>query len=175
MKSSRSTSGKQTRALAAEPPPRAGTSLRTAEAPRSAAGDASAIRKRNTEVHAHLVAAAIAREVPDELLAPDFHMENHAAAAVDYTYWGATGWREWMSDLFEVFAERPRYRVEEVIAMGDDFIAATFCVDGTSVRSGNWLVFRWAGVTWFRDGKATRAIGYSSRAAALEAVELQWM
>ncbi len=117
-----------------------------------------------------MVAAVIARDVPDEFLATGFHMENHAAAAVDYNYWGASGWREWMGDLFEAFAETPRYRVEELIAAGDDFVAAMFCVDGLSVRSGNWLVFCWAGVTWFRDGKATRVVGYSSRGAALKAV-----
>ena len=163
------------RSLVAGPPPQAVTSLRIAEALRTGVPDGRAIRKRNIEFHTRMVAAVIAREVPVGLLAPDFHMENHAAAAVDYTYWGASGWREWTSDLFEVFAEGPRYRVEELIAAGDDFVAAMFCVDGTSVRSGNWLVFCWAGVTWFRDGKATRAVGYSSRGAALEAAELQWM
>ncbi len=127
--------------------------------------------QRNIEVHARLVAAVSAREVPHRLLAPGFCMENHAAAAVDHVYCGTSGWREWMSDLFEVFSPGARYRAEEVIAAGGDFVVASFCVEGSSVRSGNWLVFSWAGVAWFREGKAVRACGYSSTEAALTAVE----
>jgi ketosteroid isomerase-like protein len=130
------------------------------------------ITQRNIEVHARMVAAVRARQVPDGLLAPGFHLENHAAAAIDYTYRGARGWREWMSDLFEAFAEGACYGVEELIAADDDFVAAMFCVVGLSVWSGNRLEFSWAGVTWFREGKATHAVGYASRAAALKAVEL---
>jgi ketosteroid isomerase-like protein len=134
--------------------------------------DRPAISQRNIDIHARMVAAVRAREVPDELLAPDFRMEHHAAAAVDYAYSGATGWREWMSDLFEVFDEVAQYRVEEIVLAGDDFVVAMFRVVGRSVRSGNWLALCWAGVTWFHDGKATRAVGYTSRDAALKAVEL---
>jgi ketosteroid isomerase-like protein len=135
-------------------------------------GGGSAGRERNIEIHARMVAAAIDREIPSALLAPDFRMENRVAAAVDYSYNGARGWREWMADLFEAFAEGARLRNEGLIAVGDDLVAAMFCVDGPSVRSGNWIVFRWAGVTWFRDGKVTRIVGHSSRGAALRAVEL---
>ena len=127
--------------------------------------------QRSIEIHARLVTAVCAREVPHRLLAPGFYMENHAAAAVDHVYCGTSGWREWMNDLFEVFAPGARYRVEEVMAAGEDFVVAAFRVDGASVRSGNWLVFRWVGVTWFRDGKAVSACGYSSAEVALEAVE----
>jgi ketosteroid isomerase-like protein len=119
-----------------------------------------------------MVEAAIDRETPSALLAPDFQMENHVAAAVDYSYNGASGWREWLADLFEVFAEGARFRNEELIAVGDDLVAAMFCVDGRSVRSGNWIAFRWMAVTWFRDGMVTRIVGYSSRGVALKAVEV---
>jgi hypothetical protein len=155
----------------AGPPPGAVGSRRV-EWPRIGATEGAALCNRNAEVHARMVAAVIDREVPIELLAPGFHMENHAAAAIDYSYRGASGWREWMSDLFECFGEGARYRNEEILAVGEDLVAAMFCVEGPSVRSGNWLVFRWAAVTWFHDGQATHAVGYSSRTAALEAVEL---
>jgi hypothetical protein len=151
---------------------RALSSPQIAEALRGETGNRQAISQRNIDVHARMVAAVNTREVPDGLLAPDFRMENHAAAAIDYTYCGATGWREWMSDLFEVFAEGACYGVDELIAAGDDFVAAMFCVVGPSAHSGKWLEFCWAGVTWFRDGKATRAVGHASRVAALKAVEL---
>jgi len=118
------------------------------------------------------VRAVNAREVPDDVLAPDFQMENRASAVTDYTYYGERGWREWMGDLFESFAEGARYDVEEIIAVGEDFVAARFSVVGRGARSGQPLEFRWIGVTWFHEGKATRAVGYSSRSEALEAVGL---
>jgi hypothetical protein len=94
-------------------------------------------------------------------------MENHAAAAIDYTYSGAHGWREWMADLFEPFTDGASYSLNDVIAVGDDFLAATYCVAGRSVWSGNALQFSWAAVTWFRADKATRVLAHASPAAAL--------
>jgi ketosteroid isomerase-like protein len=129
--------------------------------------------QKNMDLHTLAVAAVNAREVPEAILAPGFRLENRATAVTDHTYYGAAGWREWMSDLFEVFAEGARYGVEELIAAGDDFVAAMFCLAGRGARSGEPLEFRWAGVTWFRNGKATVAIGYASRREALEAVGLR--
>lgn len=125
---------------------------------------------QNMDVHRRAVAAVNARQVPDELLAPGFRMQNRATAVTDHTYHGAAGWREWMNDLFEVFADGASYEAEEIIAAGEDYVAAVFCLTGRGARSGEPLEFRWAGVTWFRDGKATLAIGYASRSEALEAV-----
>jgi len=48
-----------------------------------------------------------------------------------------------------------------------------FYVVGRGARSGMPLELRWAGATWFRDGKATRAIGYASPREALESVGLR--
>jgi ketosteroid isomerase-like protein len=126
----------------------------------------------NIELHRRGAEAANAREVPEEILASDFRLENRVTAVTDNTYHGASGWREWMSDLFDVFAEGARYGIEEVLAAGEDFVVATFCIDGRGARSGMPLAFRWASVTWFRDGKATRAVGYATRAEALAAVGL---
>ena len=128
--------------------------------------------QRNIELHDLGVAAVNARRVPEDLLAPDFRLENRVTAVTDHTYCGATGWREWMSDLFDVFSDGARYEVEEIIADGEDFVAAMLCVPGRGARSGLPLVFRWAGVTWFEDGKATRAVGYATRREALQAVGL---
>ncbi len=129
--------------------------------------------QRNLDLHRQIVEAIHARDVPDDLLAPGFRMENRATAATDYIYYGARGVREWACDLFEVFAEGARYGVEEIIGARDDFVVATFCLAGCGALSKEPLEFRWAGVTWFRDGKATRAVGYSSRREALEAVGLE--
>jgi ketosteroid isomerase-like protein len=127
----------------------------------------------NVELCGLAVAAFNAREVPEEILADDFHMENRVSAVTDYSYHGAVGWREWMSDLLEEFASGARYRIDELIAVGEDFVAAMFSVAGRGVHSGEPLELRWAGVTWFRDGKATRAIGYASRSEALDALGLR--
>lgn len=128
--------------------------------------------QRNIDLHGQLVEAVRAREVPVELLAPNFHMENRATAATDHIYYGAEGLLELARDIIEAFAEEPRWRVEEVIASGDDFVVATFSVVGLGARSKEPLEFRWVGVAWFREGKASRAIGYASRREALEAVGL---
>lgn len=127
--------------------------------------------EHNLLTHRSLVAAVESRRVPEELLAPGFHMENHTAAALDYTYRGPSGWREWMSDLFEAFADGARYEMRELIAARDDLVVAAFTVVGASVWSNNQLQFSWVGVTWLRDGQATRAVGVTSRADALAASE----
>ena len=129
-------------------------------------------RQRNLEAHERAVEAVNAREVPEDLLAPGFRMENRASAVTDYTYYGERGWREWMSDVFEVFAAGARYGVDEILAVGDDYVAATFSIVGRGRSSGEPLVFRWAGVTWFRDGKAIRAVGFTTAREALDAVGL---
>src|ERR1700694_2167043 len=59
---------------------------------------------RNVDVLGYVVEAANARTEPVELLAPGFQMEHRASAVTDRTYRGANGWREWVDDLFEVFA-----------------------------------------------------------------------
>ena len=137
-----------------------------------ASGDNAGVSQRNIDVHDRVVQAVNARKVPEEVLAPGFQMENRASAVTDYTYHGERGWAEWMGDLFESFADGARYAVEEIIAVGEDFVAARFSVVGRGASSGEPLEFRWVGVTWFRDGKATRAVGYSSRREALHAVGL---
>ncbi len=128
--------------------------------------------QRNIDLHRWGAEAANGREVPADLLAPGFYMENRVTAVTDNTYRGADGWREWMSDLFDVFADGARYEIEEIIAAGDDFVAAMLCVAGRGARSGLPITFRWAGVTWFRGDKAVRAVGYPTREEALEAVGL---
>jgi ketosteroid isomerase-like protein len=128
--------------------------------------------QRNIELHTRGAEAANARQVPEGLLAPDFQMENRVTAVTDNTYHGTEGWREWMGDLFDVFEPGARYEVEEIIAASDEYVVALMCVSGRGARSGQPLSFRWAGVTWFRDDQAVRAVGYADRAEALEAVGL---
>jgi ketosteroid isomerase-like protein len=142
-------------------------------------GRAAAVRaaepssQRNIDLHSHIVEAIGARrEVPHDLLAPGFLIESRMTSATDYKYHGASGLREWASDLFDAFLGGARYGVDEVVDASDDFVVAMFSVVGRGAHSREPLELRWAGVTWFRDGKATRAVGYTSRHEALKAVGL---
>ncbi len=128
-----------------------------------------AVTRRNIELQALAVSAVNAREVPREILAPEFSMENRAFSVTDYTYRGATGWRDWMSDIHEEFTRPARYELEEIVAATDDFVVATFHIVGRSVRSRMPLLLCWTGVTWFRDGKLIRIVGYARRSEALQA------
>ena len=131
----------------------------------------SVMARRNIELQALAVAAVNAREVPREILAPEFSMENRAFSVTDYTYRGAAGWRDWMSDIYEEFTRPARYELEEIIDATDGFVVASFRIVGRSVRSRMPLLLCWTGVTWFRDGKLTRIVGYATRRKALEAAE----
>jgi ketosteroid isomerase-like protein len=124
----------------------------------------------NIQLHARVVAAMKAGDVPSEILARGFYMRNCASSVSDYTYRGESGWRDWMEDLFEEFTGMPRYELEQIVATGEDYVIAEYCIRGRSARSGKPLAFRWAGVTWFAHGALTRAAGYASRREALEAV-----
>jgi hypothetical protein len=127
--------------------------------------------QENLELHARAVAAVRAREVPLEILAPGFWMENRAFSVTDYTYRGAAGWRDWMNDIFEEFTGRARYELERTLAATDDFVIACFCIVGRSARSGARLMLCWTGVTWFRDGKLICTVGYATSDEALEAAK----
>ena len=94
-------------------------------------------------------------------------MENRVSSVTDYEYHGAEGFQEWIRDVFEHFGEGARYEVEEVLAAGEDFVVARYCISGPGAFSEELIQFRWVGVTWLREGKATRAVGYPSRHEAL--------
>jgi ketosteroid isomerase-like protein len=125
--------------------------------------------QRNLAAHAAAIAAVRAGEVPLHILAPAFRIENRASAITDYVYRGAAGWRELMTDLFEEFRGRPRYELEEIIEATGEYVVAAYCICGKGAASGGRLEFHWYGVTWFRDGKAVRSVGFATRDLALSA------
>jgi ketosteroid isomerase-like protein len=131
-----------------------------------------AAAEHNVELATRIVDAVGRRAVPEELLAAGFRMDNRTSSITDRTYHGARGVREWMGDLFEVFAPGPRYEINEVLATGENYVVASYSLLGRGARSGRPLELRWTGVTWFRDGKATRAVGYTTREEALRAVRV---
>ena len=107
------------------------------------------------------------------LLAPDFHTHNAATAVTDKSYYGLAGTVEWRNDLTEGFAERARFEVEAIIAESNEFVVGRWALIGTGARSGAPLHLRWISVVWFGGGKATHAVGYSTRNEALKAVGLE--
>jgi ketosteroid isomerase-like protein len=125
----------------------------------------------NVELTLRALAAVNSGRIPADMLAPEFWMENRASSVTDYTYWGTRGWGEWMSDISEEFTGRVRYSLEEIVHADEDLVIASFRVSGRSAWSGEQLDFSWAGVTWFRDGKALRSVAYSTRQAALRALD----
>jgi ketosteroid isomerase-like protein len=133
--------------------------------------------RANLELHRRGVAAIDAGEFSDELFGelctPEFRMENTSTAVTDKTYYGADGVREWISDFLDAFEEGARHEIEEVIAVGEDFVVSIVHFAGHGARSGAPLVLRWVNVTWFHDDKMIRAVGYTSRREALEAVGLE--
>ena len=145
------------------------------ESPRTAvrdvSGDGGATPRRSLDAHDRMVAAIRSRAVPEDLLAAGFRIESHAVAALDYTYRGAAGWQEWLSDLLEVFAGGARFEVGEIIAAGDDFVAAMYVLAGRSVYLGERFELRWGGVTWFRDGQVLRTVAHASRDTVVEVLE----
>lgn len=128
--------------------------------------------QENLEIVQIFTAAINARQVPDELLAPDFRMDNVATAVTDRTYYGAEGVRQWISDFFDVLDDAARHDAEP-IEVGQDYVVAKLRIVGRGAVSGAPVDLRFYGVMWIRDAKITRAIGYASRREALEAVGLR--
>jgi ketosteroid isomerase-like protein len=131
------------------------------------------VSQENVELAYRYGEALNARQVPDGLLAPDFVMVNAETAVTDKTYAGVSGVIEWTQEIFEAFDAAARFEIEEVVADSDEFVVTLNRISGVGARSGAPLLFRWAAVSWVRDGKLARVVGYLRRREALEAVGLE--
>ena len=128
--------------------------------------------RENVEIALRWIAAVNARRAPEDLLAPEFTIENVTTAVTDRTYHGSEGFRQWISDFFDVLDAGARFEGEPVAA-GDDYVVGTNRIVGRGSVSGAPVDLRYYGVMWIRDGRITRAVGYPTRRAALEAVGLR--
>ena len=128
--------------------------------------------QENVELLRRWVNAVNARTVP-EFVTPDFRIENISTALTNKTYVGAEGVREWMDDHFGAFAPGVEFRIDEVVADGDDYVVAFCSLTGKGAASGVPIQLRWTGVAWFHDGQATRAAAFARRRDALKAVGLE--
>ena len=125
--------------------------------------------QQNVEIALQLTAAVNAREVPEDLLAPGFTMENVPTAVTDRTYHGAAGFRQWISDFFDVLDADARFESEPV-AVGDNYVVGKLRIVGRGSVSGAPVDMPYYAAIWIRDGKVTRAVGYATRREAFEAV-----
>ena len=128
--------------------------------------------RENVEILRRYTAAINAREVPEDLLAPEFQVETVTTAVTDGTYRGADGLRQWISDFFDVLGEDGRYETRPVEA-GDDYVVGEVGIVGSGAVSGAPMNLHHYGVVWIRDGKITRAVGYPTCREALDAVGLR--
>jgi ketosteroid isomerase-like protein len=128
-------------------------------------------RENVEEVSRRLAEAINAREVPDDLIAPDCRFENVRTAVTDKVYVGPAGVREWMNDFFDVLDQEATFEIKE-IARGDDYWVGICRFVGRGSQSGAPLEIRWASVNRIRGGKVTRGTGYPTVREALEAVGL---
>jgi hypothetical protein len=79
-------------------------------------GDTGHVPRTNIEIARQLADGINAREVPDDLFAPDFLLENVRTAVTDTVYRGPAGARRWLSDFFGVLDDDARFELEEAIA-----------------------------------------------------------
>jgi ketosteroid isomerase-like protein len=129
--------------------------------------------EENVEIVRKAIEAVSAREVPEDLIAPDARIQNVATAVSDNLYVGHDGVREWQEDFFGVMDEEAGLEVEKVIAVGEDCVVVMLRLAGHGAKSGASLELRWPAAFWLRRGRITRTEGYASRGEALEAAGLK--
>jgi ketosteroid isomerase-like protein len=117
-----------------------------------------------------LLRAVNEREVPEDLLAPGFSMQQSITSATDYAYHGTDGWRDWLNDMFEFFAGDGHCELVEVPLVGPDFVVATVRVVGHSALSNRHLEVTWTSVTRFHEGRAVSAAAFATPAEAIASI-----
>ena len=127
--------------------------------------------EEHLELLERLAQAVNDAEIPDDLVAPDFLIENAVTAVTDKTYHGREGALQWRNDFFEVLGEGARYE-QRVDKATPEFAVIRCRITGEGSASGAPFDFRWMAVVWFRDGRIARAAGFNSREEALRAVGL---
>ena len=127
--------------------------------------------QENVELVQRLADALNAGEVP-EFVAADCRVENVNTAVTDKTYVGPDGLREWRDDMFGPFGE-VQLQIENVIAVGDDYVVGVTSLKGRGAASEAPLYLRSVNAYWFRDGKLVRTSGFLHTRDALSAVGLE--
>jgi hypothetical protein len=77
-----------------------------------------------------------------------------------------------MSEFFGRICRGSRYRVDEIVAEGDDYLVVITSLSGLGAASRAPLRLRWVNAVLFRDGLILRSTGFLSKREALRAVGL---
>jgi ketosteroid isomerase-like protein len=108
-----------------------------------------------------------------ELCDEQMEIRNPPEFPVRGPFRGHDGVRQWATEIWEVFTNL-HFEVEEIIEAPDgETIVSVQRTQGHMRHTQLWTDVQWAGVWTVRDGKALRAQGYMSRAAALKAAGLR--
>jgi ketosteroid isomerase-like protein len=129
--------------------------------------------QRHVEIAYRFVDALNARDVPDDLLAPDFVLTNADSMVSAGPYHGVAGANEWARDILDLIEEERPLAIERIEAHGDDFVVAATIVQGTARLSRIPVEFRWTTVVWCCDGRIARVAGFLDLGEALRAVGLE--
>src|SRR4051794_22049803 len=100
-----------------------------------------------------------AREMPADLLTPDFVLTNAETVVSDGPYHGADGAIKWARDTLDLIEEERPLVIERIEAHRDDFVVAATLVQGTARLSQIPVAFRWTTALWCAEGRIARVAG----------------
>ena len=98
------------------------------------------------------------------LWAPDLEIVNAKGWALEATYRGYEGLRQWWNDLDEAFSDFAM-RVESITPVDGERVVTEQRFVGHFRQTGIRFDAPWASVVTVKDGRITSAVGYLSKAA----------
>ena len=117
-------------------------------------------------------AEAIGRgDLAEALWAPDLEIVNAEGWALEATYRGYEGLRQWWDDLEEAFSDFAM-QVEEITPVDGERVLTEQRFIGHFRKTGIRFDAPWASVVTVKDRRITSAVGYVSKRRALKAVGL---
>jgi ketosteroid isomerase-like protein len=117
-------------------------------------------------------AEAIGRgDLAETLWAPDLEIVNAEGWALEATYRGYEGLRQWWDDLEEAFSDFTM-QVEEIIPVDGERVLTEQRFIGHFRKTEIRFDAPWASVVTVKGGRITSAVGYVSKRRALKAVGL---
>jgi hypothetical protein len=114
-----------------------------------------------------------AREMPADLLAPDFVLTVAETLVSGGSYLGAEGAIDWARETLDLLEEERPLFIERIEAHENDFVIAATLLEGTARLSQIPVVFRWTTVFWCSEGRLARVAGFLELGEALKAVVLE--
>jgi ketosteroid isomerase-like protein len=117
--------------------------------------------------------AALERGDPaPEMCDPQVEISNWAESPIPGPYFGHDGVRQWWDDVADAF-EGVRFKTQEIEGIDGQRALTALRLIGTFRLTGIELDVPWGAIISVREGKILRAVGYSSREEAGQAVGLE--